>query len=116
MTEVEIEGRTLENLLVILTWDLGDAARDPAASAVSPQLGDDLDGALHGIEQGLLRTVRQALATDDPNDPFIVQWPKIKGEVRASYERLGEALITECSTWLSRWRAELERQQQGVGR
>jgi hypothetical protein len=115
MTEVEQAGVILENLLVILMWQLGDGARDAAAGAVSPRLEDALDGALHGTEQGLLRMVRRALATDDPKDPFIVQWPKIRGDVRVSYERLSIALITSCSRWLSRRRDELEQQQQAKG-
>ncbi len=109
MTEVERDGLALENLLVILTRKLGDAAYHPTASAVSPQLGDALDGALHGIERGLLRMVRRVLAADDANDPYIEQREKIMGEVLVSYERLGTALIIECSTWLSRRIKELER-------
>ncbi len=109
MTEVEREGVALENLLDILTRKLGDAADHPAARAVSLQLADALDDVLHATEQGLLRTVRRALATDDASDPFIVQREKIMNEVKVSYERLGAALITECSSWLSRRLDELQR-------
>lgn len=109
MTEVERDGLALENLLTILTRQRGDSALHKAASAVSSELGKALDGDLHGTEQGLLRTVRRALATDDASDPFIEQREKIMGEVLVSYERLGAALITECSTWLSRRRDELQR-------
>ncbi len=112
MTEVEQGGLALENLLVILTRKLGDAAYHPAASAVSTQLGDALDGVLHGTEQGLLRMVRRALATDDVDDPFIEQREKIMGEVLVSYQRFGAALITECSRWLSRRIEELARRQE----
>lgn len=109
MTEVEQDGLVLENLLVILARKLGDSADHPAASAVSPQLGDALDGALHGTERGLLRMVRRALATDDMNDPFIVQMPKIIREAMEDYQAFSTALITECSTWLTRRSDELQR-------
>lgn len=109
MTEVEQDGLALENLLVILTRKRGEAADHPAARAVSLQLADALDDVLHATEQGLLRTVRRALATDDVDNPFIEQREKIMGEVLVSYERLGPALITECSRWLSRRRDELAR-------
>ncbi len=115
MTEVEQDGLALEGLLVILVRNAGNAARHPAASAVSPQLGDALDSELHATEQGLLRMVRRALAADDVDDPFIEQREKIMNDVKVSYERLSLALISECSSWLSRRIEELERQQQAKG-
>ena len=115
MTEVEQAGLALENFLAILTLQQRDAADHPAASAVSPQLGNALDRALHGTGQGLLRMVRRALAADDVDDPFIAQREKIMNDVNVSYERLSLALISECSTWLSRRIEELERQQQAKG-